>query len=207
MNDWLIWFGIYLLAGALVIMLVRVVVKYQESHKAKNSDFVRDMLAVARSLEPKKSFAERSAELAAYGLIVVIWPLIPVVLGIDKLIKKYRKEPNMLFEEPKIIEGKTTFEEGCWPEQLQEEVSVDLVAENHLIHDPLNRVPAVPFGFLNGAWLEFISKIQPGDTVHRFEIKEGEPCGLYGYKSREYVSGYAVRRNGLVVEQFQFEFE
>lgn len=206
MSDWLIWFGLYLLAGAVFIVSVRLIVKLQERAKAKKDDLVADLLSASRSLEASKSWFDRSAELAAYALIVLIWPCLPLVLGIDHLIKKFRKEPDM-FAEPKVVEGKTTLEEGCWPEHLLELVDVAEVAQAHKVYDPLNRVPSLPFGFLNEAWEEFVSQVQTGDEVRRFEIKEGQPCGLYGYESGEDVAGYAILRDGIVVAQFQYEFD
>jgi hypothetical protein len=212
MSDWLIWFGIYLLTGIVLVLIVRFVAGWQRRRSTKDSKLSADLLAIAKSLEPEKGIKDRILEIIAAGLILLVWPVMPIALGIDEYLKKRRAQQqgeNKLnsydFDEKPEGEGKTTLENGCWPEHLLEVVDINTIPERHMVYDPLNRVPALPFGFLNAAWNDFVSKLRPDDEVHRFLVRRDQPYGDYGFRADEDIHGYAIKRDGIVVEQFVYE--
>ena len=212
MNDWMLWFGIYLLTGVALVLLVRIVAGFQRRRDTKDPELTADLLAIAKSLKPEKGIKDRVLEVFAAGLILLVWPVMPVALLIDECLKKRRARKQgeyqlgtYDFDEKPEGEGKTTLENGCWPEYLQEVVDIKVVPKEHMIKDPLNRVPELPFGFLNDAWIDFVGKVLPEDEVYRFLIPEDKPFGIHGFRADGDIHGYAIKRGAIVVEQFIYE--
>lgn len=211
MSDWLIWFAGYLLTGIALVLVVRFVAGIQSKRQRKDPELVADLLAVARSLEPKKTFQQRMAQGIAYAGILVIWPVMPFALAIDEFLKwrkKKQREEKPVAEiwpsEPNEGEGKTTLDNGCWPEHLKEIVDISRVPSEYMVFDPLGRAPNQPFGFLFTTWQGFVRKIEPGDTVHKFQVLKRQPYGLKGFRARRNISGFAIVRDSVVVEQFVY---
>lgn len=214
MTDWLYWFGAYLLTGIVLVLIVRFIAGWQRRRSRRDPELTADLLAIAKSLEPEKTVKHRVLELVAAGLILLIWPVMPIALGIDEYLKKrcaknqgeYKLGAYMFDEKPEG-EGKTTLEDGCWPEHLQELVDIKVVPMEHMIKDPLNRVPDLAFGFLNAAWTDFVGKVLPGDEVYQFVVPEDQPYGIHGFRADGDIHGYAIKRGSIVVEQFIYESE
>lgn len=214
MTNWLVWFGIYLLTGISLVLIVRFIAGWQRRHSSNDPELTADLLAIAKSLEPKKRIKDRALEIFAASLILLVWPVMPVALLIDECLKKRRARKgseNQMgiydFGEKNEGDGKTTVENGCWPEHLMEVVDISTVPSQHIINDPLNRVPNLPFGFLNAAWNDFVGKVLPGDEVYRFLIPEDEPYGIHGFRADNDITGYAIKRSSIVVAQFIYEIE
>lgn len=214
MSDWLVWFGIYLFTGLALVLIVRFIAGWQRRRSSTDSELTADLLAIAKSLEPEKGIKDRALELFAAGLILLVWPVMPVALLIDECLKKRRARKQggyqlgvYDFDEKPEGECKTTLEDGCWPEHLQELVDIRVVPTEHIIKDPLNRVPEIPFGFLNAAWKDFVGKVLPGDEVYQFVVPEDQPYGIHGFRADGDIHGYAIKRGSIVVEQFIYESE
>lgn len=212
MSDWIYWLSAYLLTGIALVLIVRFIAGWQRRKSRQDSELTADLLAIAKSLEPEKTAKVWVLEIVAAGLILLIWPVMPIAFGIDEYLKKRRaknqggyKLGTYKFDEKPEGEGKTTLENGCWPEHLLEVVDINTIPKSHMIYDPLNRVPALPFGFLNTAWNDFFSKVRPDDEVHRFLVRKDQPYGGYGFRADEDIHGYAIKRDGVVVEQFTYE--
>lgn len=212
MRDWLYWLGTYLFTGIALVLIVRFIAGWQRRKSRQDSELTADLLAIAKSLEPEKTAKVRVLEIVAAGLILLIWPVMPIALGIDEYLKKRRaknqgvyKLGTYKFDEKPEGEGKTTLENGCWPEHLLEMVDVAAVPKDHMVNDPLNRVPGVPFGFLNEPWNDFVGKVLPADEVYRFLIPEEAPYGIHGFRADGDIRGYAIKRGSVVAEQFIYE--
>lgn len=67
MNDWMLWFGIYLLTGVALVLLVRIVAGLQRRRDTKDPELTADLLAIAKSLEPKKGIKDKVLEVFAAG--------------------------------------------------------------------------------------------------------------------------------------------
>lgn len=214
MSDWLYWFGAYLITGIVLVLIVRFIAGWQRRKSRQDPELTADLLAIAKSLEPEKTAKDRVLEMVAAGLILLIWPVMPVALLVDEYLKKRRARKQggyqlgvYDFEEKPEGEGKTTLEDGCWPEHLQELVDINVAPKKHMIKDPLNRVPDLAFGFLNAAWNDFVGKVLPGDEVYQFVIPEDQPYGIHGFRADGDIHGYAIKRGSMVVEQFIYESE
>ncbi|MDX1444269.1 MAG: hypothetical protein R3270_10945 [Gammaproteobacteria bacterium] len=80
-------------------------------------------------------------------------------------------------------------------------LSVDQVEQRSLerIHDIAKRqldIPRIPFGYLNGKWVEMRSLFQPGDELYEFVASEHSPNIAKNYATR----GIALVRGGHVIE-------
>ena len=213
MNEWLEWFGYYLAAGVGIFLIVRITTWVQEKTRSKAETLKADFQAIIKSLEPEKTLKDRVIEVSVYALILLIWPVAIITFVIDELLRRYRKRkkhaeggiPEFDWGDSDTGNGKTDFDYGCWLEHLKEEVDPESVEAAHLIADPLNKVPSVPFGFLNSAWLAFRAQIKPGDQVHSYAIKNGEKYGKLDYTCKGHIAGYALVRDGKIVKEFSYE--
>jgi hypothetical protein len=71
-------------------------------------------------------------------------------------------------------------------EDLDNEVNVDEVEKKHLIFDPLDSVPNVPFGYLNSSWAKFLNS--EAEVGRIFSFKK-----VYKrYSFKEIKKGYAA---------------
>lgn len=212
MSDCLYWFGAYLITGIVLVLVVRFIAGWQWRMGRQKSELSADLLAIARSLEPEKTVKYRVLEIVSAGLILLVWPVMPIALGIDEYLKnrQARKQGGYKlgayeFNEIPEGEGKTTLENGCWPEHLLEMVNIAAVSRDHMVFDPLNRVPDIPFGFLNEAWNDFVREVLPDDEVFRFLIPADAQHGIYGFRADGDLRGYAIKRDSVVVHQFIYE--
>ena len=123
--------------------------------------------------------------LVAVVLVVIIlstlWPFLAFYLIYDSVLRRLRVRPKPAF---KIV-----------PRDLGQALSIEAAEANERVEDPLGAVPALPFGHLNPAWVQFKAGLAPGSQlsplskVHKDGIKE------------RYV-GYAEVGNGPVTRWF-----
>lgn len=68
---------------------------------------------------------------------------------------------------------------------LIEELSITEIEVREFIFDPLNSVPAIPFGFLNNRWKDFISLLGNNDCIWSFRselaLQRGQRSIILGY--------------------------
>ena len=105
--------------------------------------------------------------------------------------------PLMLFSEfkekrEKRITKKEEFKaiEDARRKWLQSEISIEEAEAKYLVQI---KNQAVPFGYMNSAWIRLLKKMQEGDTLHEYQPSDGSPEQLTG---RE---GIALNRNGKIV--------
>jgi hypothetical protein len=75
------------------------------------------------------------------------------------------------------------------------------IEDHERVDDPLRAVPAVPFGFLNPAWLAFFGSMEPGDVIWSFGA-----VWKSGWR-HEHRTGYALVRGKRVGQVFVTGFE
>lgn len=204
-NEWLKWIAFYLIAGITFVICFRVVMTCLKKWRVKNGFARKVMVSLGKDNDAHAPLSLKPKDLAFYTLILAIWALIPFILLIDEYKSRHTRRSYLELDEPG--DGKTTLEEGCWGEHLKGLVNVKEEESKHFVHDPMNRVPNKPYGFLNDAWNVFLSKTQPGDTIRHFAIEPGEPYGKYGFKCDALKTGYAIVRDGIVIEQFMFDID
>ncbi len=76
---------------------------------------------------------------------------------------------------------------------VRPESLVTLLRNTHFVKDPLNAVPDLPFGHLNAAWTDFVSK-RPADAVlWSFAYDWTSECGtLFSRRGYVWVLGDAL---------------
>lgn len=85
-------------------------------------------------------------------------------------------------------------------DDLTDEMTLTEIEEKHLIVDPLESVPSIPFGFLNAAWKNFLNSEHEIEQIFPFE-KEYEQ-----YNRKELNRGYAaVNSQQQVTHYFIYE--
>jgi hypothetical protein len=85
---------------------------------------------------------------------------------------------------------------------LQSRVSIVDIENHEHVADPLNAVPARPFGHLWAAWNRFATEAQPGEQIRSFQASYAPP--------RQWVAdyrGYAATMRGRIVRFFIAEVD
>ena len=73
------------------------------------------------------------------------------------------------------------------------------------VHDPLGKVPNLPFGHLNKAWGRLLEEMtEPADQLWSFFIPKDSDIGKYRSVSGD-VRGYAIVRKGKIVGELVVE--
>jgi hypothetical protein len=183
------WFGIYTLPG-LAYVTYNMIKLYRE----RNSQFVNDMLL---AIHNKTSTQKRIEDSIAYGAasicILVAWPAVIVWWFMQK-----RDEPDAINDED---ENDFT----CSTGNLVSEITPIEAEVFNQVHDPLGKVPNLPFGHLNKAWGRLLAEMtEPADQLWSFFIPEDTHIGLYRSVSGD-VHGYAIVRKGKIVGELVVE--
>jgi hypothetical protein len=85
-------------------------------------------------------------------------------------------------------------------DDLADEMTLSEIEEKHLIIDPLESVPGIPFGFLNTAWEGFIKSEYEVERIFSFEKS------YQRYSQNEVNKGYAaVNSQQQVTHYFIYE--
>lgn len=144
--------------------------------------------------EDDKSFEDKVLLVAVVVVGPMAWPLL-----LWLLIEEYLNRGKNSVTEP----SGPGFE--CRKEYLKKVVSVVEIESQHMIFDPLNKVPALPFGHLNSGWRKFVEAIQPDEEVWEFQISPGQPVGKWDEPAKGIRSGMARVNAHKIVGEFVFE--
>ncbi len=183
------WFGIYTLPG-LAYVTYNIIKLYRE----RNSQFVNDMLLVIHN---KTSTQKRIEDSIAYGAasicILVAWPAVIVWWFMQKR------------DEPDAIDDEDENDFTCNMGNLVSEITPIEAEVFNQVHDPLNKVPNLPFGHLNKAWGRLLAEMtEPADQLWSFFIPKDTHIGLYRSVSGD-VRGYVILRKGKIVGELVVE--
>jgi hypothetical protein len=151
--------------------------------KKKESDSLRELLDAANPERTKISYRILNKIVApALGsvLIIIAWPVAIYMKG---------KE---LFAERDGGSGDTERDFVVEQKHLLERLSVQEIEQREIVEDPLNAVPAFPFGHLHDAWARFVNDLPEGAEVWSFSAKWSTKWG--GKELRE---GYAAIHQGV----------
>jgi hypothetical protein len=172
--TWLIWY----LAIGLVVLLV-IVLADQLSMETRRS--LRRELMDAIDGDRKLWF---------WKLAVNLFALVPLVLSVLFVIFSW---PIMFFWKG----------HDMWTQHAQNKREVFVIARKDLVRqwtvqevemstrviDPLGAVPDLPFGHLNGAWLQFKQVLQPQDVLWSFSSN-----WTVAWEPKKTREGYVVSR-------------
>ena len=176
------WFVAYYVFGALLVIGIRLRAYFQDRERFTSWK------------EGCKSFGGK----VLFAAVVVVGPLAwPLLLWF--LIEEYLKRDENSVTEPSGPE----FE--CRKEYLKKAMSFIEIESQNMIFDPLNKVPALPFGHLNSGWRKFVEEAQPDEEIWEFQIRPGQPVGKWDDPAKGTRTGIARIKAHNIVAEFVFE--
>lgn len=184
----LAWLAIYMLPGALYLVYNLI-----SLYRNKQSRFVSEVL---RAINKKSVLRQALEDGLAYSVagicVLVAWPAF-LVWRIRHPTQKEEDHMKKVAEDGDFI---------CKPEYLVSETSPIEAEVFNQIHDPLGKVPNLPFGHLNGAWVQFLSSmLDERDVMWSFFIPKGSAITTYRIMTSD-VRGYAHVREGKIMGEF-----
>lgn len=72
------------------------------------------------------------------------------------------------------------------------------IESKEIVHDPLEAVPPLPFGYLHKAWLAYCEQIEAEDDLWSFSA-----TWTNHWSSKEQIEGYVAVRNGAIGPYFR----
>ncbi len=188
------WLFIYAACGVLFTTVILIRNWQKDSSQSLVSD-------IRRIFVKNKAISDRIVEIIgnSFALISVsaLWVLFLCWLVYEKYFQKMNDE----------IDEKQRF--NATKEFLICIIDPEAEEKKHIIHDPLGRVPEVPFGHLHHAWIKFLANTEPDDLIWSYKIKVGDLITPWYSKqkrpSSRSIKGYACLRDGDVVNEFIYE--
>ena len=93
----------------------------------------------------------------------------------------------------------------CKPAYLINKISLLSAEKLGQIYDPSDTTPAVEFGYLHQAWMEFCAGVEAKDVVWTFMIPKGNFTKNNFQRLTGDMRGFAVKRKGKIVAEFIYE--
>lgn len=162
------WWTWYLGIGLLVLVLVVV------------WDWYASLYVVS-----SKSLTDRLIVVAAAIVVVPVWPIV-LFVQLRDIAKHIANPPE---KSKKFKKFKVARKHLVKRISVQE---VERLERLELLVDPLGAVPDVPFGFLNGAWQQFVNDLRPADSLWVLSAR-----AMNGFQMEEW-QGYAILRWGRI---------
>ena len=179
MNNWLPYLEAYLAIGVVVVAVMWVSSRLREK---RPSPWVREVMEELRPERKTLRYRLLSNWVAPALTAVLVCAMWPVALFavVQKRWLEWRH--TQWLEE---VKNEPRFK----PEHLLTVLTIEEIERLEMVEDPLQAVPAVPFGHLHERWAEFKSELQPSDTVWSLEKDESGSLD-----ESHKVRGYAVLR-------------
>lgn len=156
---------------------------------------------VQQALKNKKTIGEHVIEIIGTGLALCAVSALWIFFLCWLIYEKYFEKKYSEIGEVQKFNATKDFLISIIDPKLEE--------SNHIICDPLGRVPKLPFGHLNQAWVCFLENTESSDVIWSFEIKIGDLVTPWYSKqkrpSSRSIKGYACLRDGDVVNEFIYE--
>ncbi|WP_448214024.1 hypothetical protein [Colwellia sp. MEBiC06753] len=112
-----------------------------------------------------------------FAVLTLFWPVV-TTFHIRDILKKLPEA------EPFSVKSK----------DLINQLTIEQIEKDEMVYDPLEAVSRLPFGFLNDAWLDFASNIQPTWTIWSFSTVDDSK--IYPKIKK----GYAILCNDNVIQ-------
>lgn len=154
-------------------------------------------------LEPKDTWKQRAGRIFLYPLAIVFIfvPLWPLILSIELQLPWYK----LKFWTPKAersVPWAVTSDEPAFKvskSDLLEKLSKAEIETREQVFEPLNAVPNLPFGHLNGVWQTFVDGLEPDRELWSFR-------GRWKTEYRDWqMQGYAAQRGETIGPYFLTE--
>ncbi len=154
----------YMAIGAVVFVSLLVRGRLHRSEQAP--------LSFSRATE-EETWKSRLANffLIPLAVVFIFVPMWPLMLTIE-LNLPWHKFKFWTSKAARDMPWTTPYEEpefSVRKEDLIEKLSRELVEAREMVIDPLDAVPALPFGHLNAAWTEFTVELDPGCELWSFQ--------------------------------------
>lgn len=177
----------YLIFGMLILLMIYITTRLDNSQKAK------DLRSMSKLIRPRsknwqdKLFNNLIVPVIAMTLTTIFWPVVVVWVIKDRLERRVAK--NRVVPEPEVFKVKK--------EHMKAKVSIEEIELKEMVTDPLDAVPAVPFGYLNSAWQEFKGKLQLDDELWVFSAQWASEWGRVDQRS-----GYVITKRDKASDFF-----
>ena len=176
-HDLQFYGAVYLGAGITTLLVVLAA----NWHSLQPDPQSLESLIEAANPQPKTLWyrirAKVLAPLLGGMLMVLLWPVVPVMK-----LKQWWDE-----RQAEIRRKEDVFK--VQRQHLLERLTVAQIEAREMVEDPLQAVPALPFGHLNAAWCELVAELAPGDECWSFSAQWSNDFGL-----PELRTGYVVWR-------------
>ncbi len=159
------WLAVYLLVG-LLCGLTLSIHRFVMEHRPQDFDWTREIKSWARYFK-FANWNRRTVTQELRGIwgIMWVWPLLPPAIVWDLTRPKYERAMFRFQNNP-------ADQFKCQSTHLTRRVSPEQAEVENFHHDPLGKVPAVPFGHMHTGWIEFLSEKLPELSLWEFEIPE-----------------------------------
>jgi hypothetical protein len=174
----------YLAIGIAVLLVVFI--SHRLSTKSELS-LIREILDGIQS--KNKTRGDRLIDIVMFPLTailaIVAWPIAVYfkAQGIRSSHKRKADEEAKKFSIARV--------------NLMRQMAVEEIEQREHVTDPLGAVPDLPFGYLNAAWSQFKSNLEPQDSVWSFAAQWTTHLGC-----REIREGYVVVRGDNIGPHF-----
>jgi hypothetical protein len=108
--------------------------------------------------------------------VIAAWPVFLMIL-----LKKRKPIPR----DPAELEFRVSAED------LGAEISIEEIEASEIVKDPLGAAPEIPFGHLNAVWVAFKARLNPEDSIYRFN---SDWTDAWGYS--RHLAGYVAVNDG-----------
>ncbi len=110
--------------------------------------------------------------LAVALMAMCLWPVFIVIMVLWKwfprVVPRLNWGNSAKEKEMNVTEAEPVF--SVSPSHLGRPVTIEEVEAANYVTDPLEGVPALPFGHLHTRWLQLRSHVRPGCTLHGFDV-------------------------------------
>jgi hypothetical protein len=177
------FYGAVYLGAGITTLLVVLAANWQSLRPDPQS---LESLIEAANPQPKTVWyrirAKVLAPLLGGTLMVLLWPVVPVMK-----LKQWWDE-----RQAEIRRKEDVFK--VQRQHLLERLTVAQIEAREIVEDPLQAVPALPFGHLNAAWCELVAGLAPEDECWSFSAQwSGD------WRGPELRTGYVVWRRRKAV--------
>lgn len=187
----MIYLILYLAVGAILLLVINIshqLSKHSESNPAL--ELTKIAQGVTKSLcRTRINSWDNLTDIVVVpllGMTIILagWPVLLLMLAKEKLFPyKVMSIPEKVFSVANA--------------DLQCQMAVEEIEQNEHVNDPMGTAPDLPFGYLNAAWSQFKSNLEPQDSVWSFAAQWTTHLGC-----REIREGYVVVRGDNIGPHF-----
>lgn len=193
MENWALG---YLFLGVVVSLFVLRITKYnlREGKPLAGTALERILYPDGKplGLRIQERLVDWLVPVFVFLTVMAAWPAFLSAAAYGRLKANHAHETEPKDESPNKFYARAN--------NLIAQTTVQVVEARERIIDPLEAVPPIPFGHLNGAWCSLKAAMQPGDELWSFGPVSGETKHNWSA-----ARGYAIRRDGRIIAEVVVE--